>query len=444
MKKHQYLLIIFILLVLTILLHSHYLIYLDESVVLNGAWKIYNGENIYQDFFEYIAPLTFYLNFFLFKIFSPSYLVARIAAMLLVFISALLVFHIYRRLSSNNVMAILGAVVWLFLGIVYPVINHNVYSSVIVIGVVYLFVLFWQSNRVWLLYWCGLGSALSFYFFQPKGVAIILAISSGIILFRQKNKIARYFSYFLIGLLSIFVPGILIWGQAVFINPLVIAGSYWQVNRINYLVFFLFVVLFIFSYIWSRKIDEKPKIINFLFLLQGLLFLSILNRPDVNHLLINIFPSITILFWMLEKYLKSLRAVNYLVAFIVFIIFFSSSMLLVYNAYRTQDIQLVITDLRREIGDNKIYAGPFLPYAYFELNQPNPYYTSVIETVQGDVTMLDKNYNILMQEQPQYAIINYDVVEHLNYQKNKIDDYIWKNFKTVKTYGDTLLLKRNN
>lgn len=28
----------------------------DEGTILNGAWRIYNGDRLYTDFFSYIAP----------------------------------------------------------------------------------------------------------------------------------------------------------------------------------------------------------------------------------------------------------------------------------------------------------------------------------------------------------------------------------------------------
>src|SRR5690242_18156843 len=50
----------------------------DEGIILQGALRVHNGEIPFLDFFSGLVPGTFYFYAALFKLFSPSFLTARI------------------------------------------------------------------------------------------------------------------------------------------------------------------------------------------------------------------------------------------------------------------------------------------------------------------------------------------------------------------------------
>ena len=62
---------------LLIALHATHQLDSDEGVILNGAWNILNGRTLYTDFFEIVAPGSFYLIFAAWKLFGADFWIAK-------------------------------------------------------------------------------------------------------------------------------------------------------------------------------------------------------------------------------------------------------------------------------------------------------------------------------------------------------------------------------
>jgi len=90
-----------------------------------------------------------------------------------------------------------------------------------------------------------------------------------------------------------------------------------------------------------------------------------------------------------------------------------------------------LNNLKQEIGEEEIFSHPFMPGIYFELKKQNPYYTNVIETIQGNKMFLLKNLSILKNHSPKYIITNYKNAEFANYKINAIDNYIFKYYHPI-------------
>jgi hypothetical protein len=79
----------------------------DEGAVLNGAWRLWNGQEPYIDFFTFITPGSYYIVFGLWKVFGSNYLVAKIFAVLSLFLACVGI-HLSGRLLTLNGLSYLG------------------------------------------------------------------------------------------------------------------------------------------------------------------------------------------------------------------------------------------------------------------------------------------------------------------------------------------------
>jgi hypothetical protein len=97
----------------------------DEGQILTGAWNLFDGQQIYHDFFEFIGPGSFTWVGLFFRLLGPSYGVALLASQRLLLIS-LWSFHASSRLVIDHRPASRAAsVLWLLAATMPPLINHN-------------------------------------------------------------------------------------------------------------------------------------------------------------------------------------------------------------------------------------------------------------------------------------------------------------------------------
>lgn len=249
-------------LITTYLLQAGHILKSDEGVVLNAAWNLYNGQKLYQDFFEYVAPASFYFVWLIFSIFSPSYLAVQIVSVIFLLLTVFLTYKIYLLLSSNKNIALATSFSWLVIAsISYPLINHNTYSTFLVIFLTYFFLSFLDRQKRFLIFLSGIFSSLIFYFLQTKGILIILSLTLFIfyLLKFKKINLAGVFSYYL-GLLLIFFLGLSFWGKMPFITPLEISRHYLKsspaISYLPLLIFSFLTLIFYFYASFSGQTDQ--------------------------------------------------------------------------------------------------------------------------------------------------------------------------------------------
>src|SRR5438067_1787248 len=71
----------------------------DEGTLIDGAVRVIQGEVPYRDFFEVMAPGTFYWLAGFFQIFGVSWFTTRICVMCTSLLTALLLYSFGRRLN---------------------------------------------------------------------------------------------------------------------------------------------------------------------------------------------------------------------------------------------------------------------------------------------------------------------------------------------------------
>ena len=60
-----------------------HLSYGDEGVIVQGAYRVFNGQIPYKDFFSIMAPGAYYWTAILFSIFGPTFFAVRLGTLLI-------------------------------------------------------------------------------------------------------------------------------------------------------------------------------------------------------------------------------------------------------------------------------------------------------------------------------------------------------------------------
>jgi Dolichyl-phosphate-mannose-protein mannosyltransferase len=128
------------LIVVTILLHFDHSLNSDEGVTLNGAWNLFNNRQLYIDFYEIIPPGSFFIFFFIWKIFGVSFLSAKIVSIIFLVFGIVGLCKIGQLITKNNVVIFLILLAFIFMSCWWPLINHNALNLTFLIWACYFFI----------------------------------------------------------------------------------------------------------------------------------------------------------------------------------------------------------------------------------------------------------------------------------------------------------------
>ncbi|PIZ99255.1 MAG: hypothetical protein COX77_01970 [Candidatus Komeilibacteria bacterium CG_4_10_14_0_2_um_filter_37_10] len=441
LKNNKLNILILLTVVLTFFVFSYHPLDADEGVVINGAGKMLQGQRLYQDFFEYLAPGSFLFIFVILKFFGMTYYAVKIGAILLLLLGFYFLYQLTKSLELTKKIYILFILWWLYLlSFTAALINHNVFSTITVILAFYWLwrFIYQQARRDLLL--ASSFSGLTIYFLQSKGLMIILAFLVIMYFFLPREDKMKKILLFLLPIIALSILSILFFGFQQFTNLLLVSSDYLLMNKVSYIFWLMaiFICCLIGFYSWWHEHNRSRNIILMLVILQFFLLLSIFNRPDFNHLVINIWPLLLIFIYYSNNYLTNKsQQVNFLISFLIVACILQG--VNNFNIYHYQDRFKIIDNI---VGSEQIFAHPFLPGLYFDLGKDNPYFTSVPETIQGNAYFLQNNYQTLIDQQPGFVITNYELVRKFNYQKNIIDDYIAANYQVKTKVGSLEIWER--
>jgi hypothetical protein len=435
-----------VLFLLALLIHSHNYFNADEGVILAGAWGLFNNKELYTDIFAFIPPGSFYIILWLWKIFGAHYLIAKAFAILLIFLSALGIYKI-SKLFTQNKYSILPPLVFILSSALWPIINHNIFSLVFIVWSVY-FALRGLSNysrNNFII--SGLLVGASLLFLQQKAIILIFSILTFLFLlfYKEKNcKILKNSIYFLS---AAFLPILILflkWPASILYKNLIIFPlfHYYETNRHSFcLLMFFLTILFLLVLLFKKQGDKKICLILYI---QLFLLLSTIPRADHFHILLITFPIYTLLPLTLEKICLKYTPLgkNFLYAiifFILLILIFPITNLFFLNS----DFSNLISFIKQNCQESKyIYAGPFIPGIYFATRKLNPSPYSFLITEQQTKEQFEQAQKDIARTKPACAILNYEIVEKFNYNKNNpVDNYIKKNYEPISQFSDYLVYK---
>ncbi|MBU1614849.1 hypothetical protein KJ693_05985 [bacterium] len=428
----------FLILVL-LLFHANHPFNSDEGIVLSGAWNLINGRKLYIDFFEFVAPGSFYLVFWAWKIFGVSYFVAKSLAIIIFFLILIGIYKISQEISKDK-LNILPPLLFLLSSLYWPLINHNTFNIFFIVWATYFFLKGFSYNSGNNFTASGLFSGLAILFLQQRGIVLLFSFASFLLVLFLKEKKLFWLKANLYFILSSLLPllAFLNWPLKILWEDLIVfpSANYMEVGKVPFSLLIIFLlVLYLMSWLFK---EERSKKIWLLFYLQFLLLLSNIPRADIYHLSLTLFPLYSILPISFKKIIPlSPRAKKcyYLIIALIVLIIISRSRLIIYinPFFHSQKDSKVISYINDNCQDSKyIYAGPFIPGIYFETRRLNPSPYSFLITNHHTKEQFLEAREAIKRHRPSCAVLNYGWATKFNYDKNNpLDNYILDNYKLI-------------
>lgn len=448
-----------------LLFFSDRTIHSDEGNVLNMAWQLGNGRQIYTGFSEFVTPGSGYMLHWLWELFDhTSYTLARVSSIVFWFVSALgLGWFVWKHTRAFLPVAT-ASVGWMILTLFHPLINYNAHSSFVAIG---MLVLYWwalQRRAAWQFVLVGVLMALLFLFLQTKGVFVVAAV----IVFHVWNKqhpvasmnivqlpfarrvreaaIMLWTATGFVGLIGLY------WGSAAFYSWFVLPFrlSYLQhsIHETGAAILQLSIVFCMCTatalYWWLSS--NKSKVIHVQVLIlstvvQAAVFASSFNLIDLAHTAINAFPFVLFVaclgWWCL-----SIRTIHSTVRDIIYIVALSFGLLAVIATTRqvitgvniyspNQQVELFpeLFESQQITDAQYIYAGPFLPGFYYELGKDN-IFTDASNMTLCDADCEQRAIRKLQEAPVEIALVDYVISDKFGYSPERaLDVYIREHYE---------------
>lgn len=451
----------FLCIVLLLALHARNGLDSDEGFVLNGAWNLLNGRKLYTDFFEMVAPGSFYLVFAMWKLFGAHFWIAKLLGILAIFGAAVGIYCISRLIISQEKIIVprwtlfLGPLVYCLMSSLWPAINHNVFNIVLVVWGTYFI-----TKSVLLRSFLdasigGLVSGMSILFLQHRGLALVAGTLLVFGLFYVRDKDITWLKNgagFLMGTLIPVGMLLLYWPGSLLLENLIRfpATHYSEVNRV-YPVMLLIAVFALILSAWLLR-HCSIRAVWFLIALQGVLLLSVLSRPDFSHVTPTLFPVLSLLPLLFAVVPKVFSLSGFFLSAILTALMgqavLPSYFVLTYFPLFVDESENFHTI--RYVKENcssspYIYAGPFLSGLYFETGKLNPIRYSLLLTNFNTSSQFLEATKDIQTFHPRCVITNYAMVEKYNYNKNNpVDKYIAENYELAHQEGNTQVLVARN
>ena len=430
--------------------HMNHPLNSDEGIVLAGCWDMFNGKDLYFDFFEFIPPGAFYFLYWWWLLLTPSYILARAVFLALLFAAA---FGLWRlsRLVKKSPLNYLPPLIFVLSTIFWPIINYHTLSITAVIWASYWFFLGWHERSEKKIILAGLATCLAILALQPRGIVLLIGLSLFLISMLRKNKKTNQWKLLLFYLISSLAPLLVLlfkWPASVLFTNLIAfpLNSYLAVSVVsfNLLIFFLVILFFVIWLLWA----ESSPITKGLLWLQLILLLSTASLADHYHILLILFPLYALLPLLTQK-LKTLKRLGRLSAYALL----SLAALVIFlpgffHLYRFPPFYSVTNHpVIAFIQDNcqhsdYLFAGPFIPGLYFETKKQNPTsYAYLIHNHNTDEHFI-RARDELAQNPPGCAILNYSIVAKYNHDRNNpVENFIREHYELIYEKHNFLIYK---
>jgi hypothetical protein len=442
---------------LTLLLTRSYAISSDEGYTLNGAWQVWNGMKMYDDFRQFVGPGSSYSIYLLWCVVgNASALAARLLSLIFGFASIVAVFLTLRRLGVRGVGLALAVFAWMCASSLYVPLNHNSFSSAAATWFLLAFLGVARppdpgrdgearNGRQRLADHALVGAlaGVVFLFLQTKGLFLFFGAVAFAFAVGWPKRDVRAGLTVTGGFTVVVAPLFVLWKPAVlirewFIVPL--TGNYLgHTGASGDIAFIGVAVLCVMGWLAIRRGDRT---LQALAVTQAALLACMSHNMELHHLAINVFPAIVFFAVVLQERLDRDRREERLsseVTMAIVVAVFVATLLAtptgrVFFASSSFDVDLLgrrsnatLFSSPRVVAAHGIYAGPFLPGLYFEMRKKNPYFVS--ETIVCNDACQERLVAELSVTKPELAFLHYDMVRHLGYDQNSpVDVYLRRRY----------------
>lgn len=421
----------------------------DEGVILGGAWRLWNGDELYRDFLEFIPPGGFYFVWGIWKIFGPSYWISRLASLLLVFAGGVGLYKIGKDSFriKRELWCFFPVLLFFISSPFWPLINHNAFSIVFVVWALYFYLQGLNFKKNSSFAWSGIFTGVSILFLQHRAGMLLITgmVFLAVLILRVKEWRWEHLLYYM-GFSALPLLFLLKWPPSVlfdnlFVFPLL---NYPDINRIPLWWFYISLLWLVVLFIAVRKQLSLPQ--KFLFAAFVALLISVLSRPDLPHLSL-IFPILAVIVVSFRDSFSSQHFLTkvILVAEVCFLLGIGLFFLLHTSTGYNFKNSKVFSYIDENCSEEYIYVGTFLPGIYFETGKHNPTSFPALPELNQDRAKLDKIKKRLIETEPQCIIMNYSSVAKFGYNKdNPVDNFIADKYKrTFKKNGFIIFQPRH-
>ena len=449
---------------LTLLLTRSYLVQSDEGYTLNAAWQLWNGMKMYDDFRLFVGPGSAYAIYLLWHLVgSPSFLAARLLSLALSFCATTAVYLTLRELRVRGAGLVFAVAIWLSASSLYVLLNHNSFSSFAATWFLLLFLRVARKpdedggdkHRTRDHVLVGVAAGTVFLFLQTKGLLLASAATAFVFLVGFKKRDFRPALALVGGFLTVIGPLFAIWKPSVlvrewFIVPL--TGNYLGHTGASTGIAVASLAL-VCGMGWTAM-RRGDRLLQALAVTQAALIASMTHNMELHHLAINVFPAIIFAVAAVNDRLtrdgqtaKLSSEIGMAIVVGMYGLFcaaipagsdyFRSSSLYVDLLGRESRI---LFSSPRIAQAHAIYAGPFLPGLYFQLDKKNPYFVS--ETIVCNRECQQRLVGQLATTKPELAFLQYEMVRHLGYDENSPVDVYLRDHYTLCTgpyYGGMIV-----
>lgn len=427
----------------------------DEGQVLTGAWNLYNGRRIYEDFFEFIGPASFSWVHLFYRSLSPTYAAALVASQLLLLLSIWSVHQTARLLIPSRSVRLGTSLVWILLAATPPVINHNSYGSYLATVFAYFLLSSDERRGRWTVPVAGAVAALTFFFLQPKG-AVLLAVGVVALAARPKSGWPRRAAgpaasasagreagaqllRFGAGALPVGLWGLLRWGLEPISALLTVARGNVAMNHLSLSYWPLLAFVAVFALVGAACYREGlwDRATAVLLLLQAALWASTSHLPDTWHMSINAFPLVLLLGRLAAQSLERVAAPAWhrtLAVLFSLALLLGLTRIVIRNAADSRITEEWMREMESILNGQEFYAFTLLPSFYLELQTPNPFYNSVLYTGSHPTWHFERNVETLVERQTPYVLADYEMVERYGHSlDNPVDVYVRRHYRLARS-----------
>ena len=403
----------------------------DEGLVLEGAWNLLHGRELYVDSFQIITPGAFYAVYWAWKLFGAHYAAAQALGMAAILLAAVAIYRTGLLVAEKSAWSYVGPALYVLASATWPAINHNSFNAALL-----AWALFYAMRSVQLRSTADAGASgvftgLAILVLQHKGGAMFVAVAGALAWFSIAGKDVgsrrALLAYALAALLPLMV--LLHWPVTVLFESLA-EYPLLRYRNVNAAPVVPMVIAACYLALAWRLANRSSREVRLLFVVQAVLIATTGQRTDLAHTFIVSFPLLGLIPGMRPGCLRlaeASTAVRYVyagaaIAFVTYVAAFAASNTLL--AWRLAGLGGRVIAYVRDRCDS-LYAGPFLPGLYYETRKLNPTSYPYLLTGFNGRGQFDEARTQLARAMPQCVVLNYGMASRFGYDRaNAVDRFI--------------------
>lgn len=332
----------------------------------------------------------------------------------------------------------------------WPTLSYNIIVLPFLIWSSWAFLVFIKEKKDSYLVLSAILSGLSALVLQHKFVAIFAAniIFLSVHLFKtgEKKELLKKLSFFIpLSILPLFV--LFLWPfqtiyETFFLLPLF---NYVKTSTMGLAYFPIAATLWLFVFLLFFK-KSSPEI-KYLLCLQAFLYLGNIQRADFLHLTAVSFPMIILSWKIFQDKLNRRRLFIGAISLPVVVILLSAqaSNLLITKTNGEKATTLYDEYLRKNCGEEQIYAGPFLPGFYFYFKKAAPFKSDFLLYGVNSPSDFDLAVKKLEDKKPRCILSGHKICQYMPVDKdNPADEFIERNYYKDTEIGNIEIYKIKN